>query len=291
MFDKDILALSFEGDGVRAVQVRGRQVVRWASQSLRSGCIVDGLVRDLQEAGSAIDEMVAEGRFAHGRVVVGISGMRAISRILLLPKMQTSLLAGAVSREARRELPVPLDEVYLSWQLLGDRDGQLEIFVVGVPRELLDAAAQALAAAGLRADAMDLKPMALARAVNQPGAIVACFETDNLEVALVQNGVPVVMRAVAPVAETNAPADRLARLVDELTGTVRFYNDSHKEAPLAASTPLFLVGSSTANAALREAVESSLPYPVVSPEPPFRIPAGFPVSLYTVNLGLAMKQF
>ncbi len=289
MFEKDVLTLSIEGDGVRAMQTRGRQVVRFASQAVRSGCVVDGLVRDLQEVGGAIDELIAEGKFAHGRVVVAISGMRAISRIILLPKMQPSLLAGAVSREARRELPVPLEEVYLSWQALGERDGQQEVFVVGVPRELLDAAAQALAAGGLRADAMDLKPMALARAVNQPNAIVACFEDDNLEAALVQNGVPVVMRAVAPLAETHTAADRLTRLIEELTGTVRFYNDSHKDAPLASDTPLFLVGSA-ASPALRESVESSLTYPVATPEPPFRLPPDFPVALYTVNLGLAMKQ-
>jgi hypothetical protein len=102
--------------------------------------------------------------------------------------------------------------------------------------------------------------------------------------------VPVVMRAVAPLAETHTAADRLTRLTEELTGTVRFYNDSHKEAPLANDTPLFLVGSAATNPALREAVESGLPYPIVSPEPPFRLPSGFPIGLYTVNLGLAMKQ-
>jgi hypothetical protein len=80
-------------------------------------------------------------------------------------------------------------------------------------------------------------------------------------------------------------------MVEELSSTVRFYNDSHKDAALAADTPLCLTGGLAAEPELRQAMESAFPYPIVALETPFTFPPGFPAAQYAVNLGLAMKQF
>ncbi|MDO9066355.1 MAG: hypothetical protein Q7U96_04650, partial [Chloroflexota bacterium] len=100
-----------------------------------------------------------------------------------------------------------------------------------------------------------------------------------------------VMRAVSPVGEGHAGTDMLSRMVEELSSTVRFYNDSHKDAALASDTPLYLTGGLVADPALRHAMEGTFPYPIVSLEASFVCPPGFPVAQYAVNLGLAMKQF
>ena len=121
----------------------------------------DGVVQDVQEVGTAIDGLVTEEQFSRKRVV-GITGLRAMSRIVTMPKMQGALLAGAVMREAKREMPVPLDEIYLSWQVVRDSGSQQDLFLLGVPRELVDSTVQSLRIAGLRADAMEVKPLALA---------------------------------------------------------------------------------------------------------------------------------
>jgi len=205
--------------------------------------------------------------------------------------MQASLLASTVSREAKRALPVPLEEIYLSWQVLRERGAQMEVFLVGVPREMVDSAVQALRLGGVRPHVMDLKPLALGRAVNQSRAIVANFETECLEMAIVLDDAPVVMRSVTLIGESQDDAERIARLVDELVRTVRFYNDSHKEEPLPAQTPLYVCGSLADSQALRDMVAGSLDYPLVALEPPFSYPPAFPVSMYLANLGLAMKQF
>ncbi len=249
----------------------------------------DGVVHDVQEVGTAIDGLVTEEQFSRQRVVVGITGLRAIPRIVTMPKMQGALLAGAVMREAKREMPVPLDEVYLSWQVIRDSGSQQDLFLLGVPRELVDSTVQSLHIAGLRADAMEVKPLALARAVNQSRVVVA-LEADSLETCIIADDVPVVMRSVSPVGEGHAGLEKLSRMVEELSSTVRFYNDSHKDAALASDTPLYLTGGLVADPSLRQAMEGTFPYPIVSPETSFVCPPGFPVAQYAVNLGLAMKQ-
>jgi hypothetical protein len=290
LFDKDTLALSLENDCIRAVQTRGRQLVRWGQRPLRPGWMQDGVVHEVQEVGTAIDGLVTEDQFSGKRVVVGITGLRAMSRILTMPKMQGALLAGAVLREAKREMPVPLDEIYLSWQIIRDSGSQQDVFLLAVPRELVDSTVQALRIAGLRADAMEVKSLAMARAVNQSRAVVVALEADSLETCIIVDDVPVVMRAVSPVGEGQAGLEKMGRMVEELSSTIRFYNDSHKDAALASDTPLYLTGGLVADPALRQTMEGAFPYPIVSPETSFVCPPGFPVAQYVVNLGLAMKQ-
>jgi type IV pilus assembly protein PilM len=290
LFDKDTLALSIENDCIRAVQTRGRQLLRWGQCPLRPGWMQDGVVHDMQEVGTAIDGLLTEEQFSRQRVVVGITGLRAMSRMVTMPRMQGSLLSGAVIREAKRVLPVPLDELYLSWLVIRDSGSQQDVFLLGVPRELVDSTVQSLHIAGLRADAMEVKPLALARVVNQSRAVVVGLEAESLETCIIVDDLPVVMRAGSPVGETHVSLDKVGRLVEELSSTVRFYNDTHKDAALASDTPLYLTGGLAADSALRQAMEGALPYPVVSLETPFVCPPGFPVALYAANLGLALKQ-
>ncbi len=291
MFEKDTLALSIESDCIRAIHTRGRQLLRWGERSFRPGWMIEGVVHDVQEVGTAIDALLTEEQFPRKRVAVSITGLRALSRFLTMPKMQGSLLAGAVRREAKREMPVPLDELYLSWQVIRDSGSQQDLFLLGVPRELVDSTAQALHVAGLRADAMEVKPLALARAVGQSRAVVVALEADSLETTIIVDDLPVVMRATSPVGEGYNGSEKLGRMVEELAGTVRFYNDSHKDAALAPDTPLYLTGSLAGDPVLRQVMQGTFPYPLVSPEATFACPPGFPVAQYAANVGLAMKQF
>lgn len=291
IFAKETLTLVMDSNGVRAALTRGRQVIKWGTCPLQAGLIRDGLVTEVQTVGKVIARFLDEERLPRRRVAAAITGMRAISRILTLPNMQPSLLAGTVSREAKRTLPVPLEEVYLSWQALRRSGAQIEVFLVAVPRETVDSAVQALRLAGVRPHVMDLKPLALGRAVNQSRAVVADFEPECLEMAILLDNVPVVMRSVTLIGESQGQADEIGRLADELVRTVRFYNDSHREEPLPAETPIYLCGSLAENQGLRDAVAGSLDHPILAPEPPFSYPSTFPVGLYLANLGLAMKQF
>src|SRR4030042_922891 len=97
-------------------------------------------------------------------------GLRSIPRILELPKMKPQMMEAAVAREAKREMPVPLDDIYLSWQPLAASNGHQRVFALGVPRDTLDPLLRAIAVTGRRAHAVDIKPLALARAVDRRGS-------------------------------------------------------------------------------------------------------------------------
>lgn len=56
-------------------------------------------------------------------------------------------------------MPLPLEELYLSWQAIRGRHDELDFFVLGVPKNLIDAVVQTLEMAGLEPYLMDLKSL------------------------------------------------------------------------------------------------------------------------------------
>ncbi len=98
------------------------------------------------------------------------------------------------------------------------------------------------------------------------------------------------MRTVVSRGEGAAPEDSIDRCRGELARTIKFYNDTHRQEPLAPSTPLFLTGSLAEEAAATiESLESLAPYPVEPLMPPLECPSDLPIASYAVNIGLAAK--
>jgi type IV pilus assembly protein PilM len=286
----EVVTLSLEGSDVRLLSAEGSQVSLWAETKLAPGLVREGLVVDTAAVGKAIDELLTDYGVSRKKVVTALTGLRAIPRILTLPKIKANLLDDAVRREARKEMPLALDTLYLSWQTVAEKGDQRQIYLLGVSRELLDAHYQALQAAGASPAATDLKPLALVRAVNRAEAVIADLEEESLTIVLVVEGVPVIMRSFPFESGAGPLSQKVNQLVEELTQTIRFYNESHRESPLRDATPVILTGAVMADPAVVASLRATLDRTVELPDCPLDHPANFPVAQYLVNVGLAMKK-
>jgi type IV pilus assembly protein PilM len=73
------------------------------------------------------------------RVALAIPTYRTFTRALQLPKLKTdSELAAAVELEAEQYVSLPLDELYLDYELIRKTEDSTELFVVAVPRTIVD---------------------------------------------------------------------------------------------------------------------------------------------------------
>jgi len=68
-------------------------------------------------------------------------------------------------------------------------DGPQQVQVLGVPRDVLDSEVMALRAAGVNPRILDLKTMALVRAVNREQALILNIESTSFDTVVVVNGV------------------------------------------------------------------------------------------------------
>jgi type IV pilus assembly protein PilM len=249
-----------------------------------------GLVRDPEALGSAVRQLLASQGLSKGGIVSGVTGLRAISRVLAIPPVKPSMLESVVLREARREMPLPLDEIHLSWQPMGAVGNQQRVFMLGVPTEMIDGQVDALRQAGIRPKAMDLKPLALVRAINRKNAIIVNLEESTLDIIIVVENVPVIVRSVGLGKESPTLEEKQGRLTEELSRTIKFYNDSHREARLHPGVWIYASGALAEGPRFRATLGTSVDHVVVAPQPVLEHPAELPVGRFLVNMGLALKR-
>ncbi len=284
------VTLNISALSVRLLSVKGDQVTGWGEAPLGPGLVRDGLVLQPGAVGEVIRALLQSVKIPQKRVIFSLGGLSFTHRILSLPRMKPALLTEAIQRSARKELPLPLEELYLSWQVAEARPDELDFFVVGVPRNLVDAAVQTMAAAGLEPYLMDLKPLALVRAANRGEAIIVDLEPDSFDIVVVVGGIPAVMHTISPHGEGATLEDNIQRLNDALSKSLSYYNRGHPERPLPQDTPLLLTGELATRADAGRLIQAEIEFPLEVLLPPLRFPADLPVSLYAANMGLALKK-
>lgn len=287
---RDLVALSIESTDIRFLSTKRGRVQKWGSVAVPPGLVSDGLITNALEMGKIVDQLFASQQLDRKHVVTSLTALRSIPRLLALPRLQASVLRETISREARKEMPISLENLYLSWQPLGEVGQQQRVYLLGVPRELVDAQVRALKAAGVSPFAMDLKPLALIRAVNQDEAIIISLERDTLDVILVIDFLPAIMRTFSLEREHLNTQGKLDRLLNELIQTVRFYNDSHHSSPLKPGTPAIVTGRLLSSRDATDYLKATIDRPIERPTSPVPCPDEFPIPEYMTNLGLAAKK-
>ncbi|MHB8220924.1 MAG: type IV pilus assembly protein PilM [Acidimicrobiales bacterium] len=137
------------------------------------GSVVGGEIRDRGEIAKAIRRLWHEGGFSERRVIVGLAGLRAITREIDVPPIPPDELDDALRFQADEVIPFPMDQTLISAKVMAqftDADGapQLRVLMAVAHRELVDAAVAALQEAGLEPIGIDLNTAALARAFYDP---------------------------------------------------------------------------------------------------------------------------
>jgi len=282
------VALHIGPTGIKAVSFSGLKVVKAVEAPLAPGLIRDGVVVQPAAVGAVIADLLKTAGISRDRAVVSVAGMPYSYRTITLPGIKPSLRDEALGRAARREIPVPPEELYLTWQLIGRTAGELEYFVVGVPRNVITALLLTLRNAGIRSFQVDLRPLALARLAGAGQAVIADVSPDSIEIVVVAGGLPVILHSVAPRAGASGE-DNIRRFLEELTRTVTFYNSSHPAHPVGPATPLFLSGSLVSGEAEKKLITAGTGYPIERFRLPLVAPGGISLDGYYVCLGLALK--
>lgn len=291
MFSPRIVTLNIEASTIRVLITRGKRVARWASVPLEPGLVKAGLILDAERVGSAIGSLFARKKIPKEGVFVSLTGLRCVTRILTLPRLKPALLEEAIRSEAGREMPVSLEELYLSWQQIGvNGAGESRFLVLGAPRTVVDTQLRALRRAGIRPYGIGLKPLALARVVDRKDAIIIDLEPENFDIVLVAGGVPVIMRTLILRGERMTMDDKVRQVVEELSRVVDFYSSSRPERPLDSTTPLVLTGGLGGDPEARQLIGAATGYPIEGVAPALHYPPILPPSDYAVNMGLALGQ-
>ncbi len=287
---KKVVTLFIRDDSVNLLIMAGKRVERWASLPLEAGLVSQGLVVEEAQVANKLKELLKLEKIAAGRVIAGLGGHNSVYRIINLPELPEAVLPEAVKREAKRVIPVPLEEVYLSYQPLPPAEGETRLFLAAFPRNAADALHRTLHQAGLQPYIMDLAPLALCRAVNEPRSIIVNTKADNTDIIVMTERIPQVIHRLSLPGETESSAERLSAIAEEIDRTITFYNSSHQDAPLDSTVPMLVCGDLAGEPESWESLAGKSGCTVSVLPSPVETPDGFNPNGFMVNIGLGLKE-
>ena len=287
---RKVTTLFIRDNSITLLVMKGRRVEKWASLPLEPGLVSQGAVLDEIQVADRVKELFKLEGVTKRKVIVGLSGLNSLYRIITLPELPEAILFEALKREAGRVLPVPLDEVYLSYQPIPAPSGETRIFLAAFPRDIADALLRMMRQAGLEPYLMDLAPLALSRIPNEPRAIIVNARLDHLEIMVIADRLPQLIRRVSLPSEAEPLAEKLPAITEEFSRTVAFYNSSHLEKPLDSTVPVFVCGEPAEAPETWQSIVGRLNSPVSPLPSPVESPEGFNPNEFMVNIGLALKE-
>jgi type IV pilus assembly protein PilM len=224
---------------------------------LPPGSLVDGEIRDGSAVTEAITKLWKNGQFSSKSVIVGIAGLRAITREIDLPFVPDDEIDSAVRFQSEEVIPFPPEQTILSSQILADYtspegDKMRRVLVAAAHVDLVNGVIDAVEKAGLTVEGVDLISSALVRAIGgqdaseQPEAIVSVGA--GLTVVVVhQQGRPQFVRTIGSGgnATTAAVSAALDLPISDAEGVKR---------RIGESTPQMMAAERGAQASMNELV-------------------------------------
>lgn len=123
-----------------------------------------------------IKELIKKSNFHSKDVVASIPSFSTFTTVIQMPYLSEEDLAKAIPFEARKYVPIPLDEVVLDWSIVGIMDPSaaqapqagkptVEVFLAAVPKDQTARYQRIMQAAGLNIVALELENAGLIRAL------------------------------------------------------------------------------------------------------------------------------
>ena len=171
-----VTGLEIEAGSVAATEVRTNGTIEVAASGigpLAPGVFEDGEVVDVERLGAALGDLFSRHKLPK-HVRIGVANQRLAMRVLRLPPIDDEAeLETAVRFKAQEELPMPLDQAVLDFQVLSrtsPEDGEpgMTVAVVAARRDMVSGFLEAARRGGLRPIGIDLSAFAMVRALAGP---------------------------------------------------------------------------------------------------------------------------
>jgi type IV pilus assembly protein PilM len=114
---------------------------RLRCHSFEPGLVQDGLITDPEGLAKVAKELFEKhviGDITTRRVATAISVSNTYNRTMTLPPLKNKDLEAAVRLEAEQYIPMPLDDLYVDYQVIRRNDKGVELLVVAAPKKIVD---------------------------------------------------------------------------------------------------------------------------------------------------------
>jgi type IV pilus assembly protein PilM len=299
------IGLDIDGAHVAAAQVSGGAVTRAASMELTPGLMNEGEVVDAAGLSDAL-KLFFERNSLPRAARLGVANQQIAVRQLQLPIIEDKRERDAAVRfQAAETIPMPLEEVVLDYQVVGQSDGpegppQMAVVVVAARESMINGLVEAVRDAGIKPLGIDLDAFALVRVLAAPAdddgvvddgqARVYCHLAGVTNLAVAAGRSCLFTRPLSTVWDAHGD-DTAAALAEEIRLSIDFYMAQPEARPVS---DVVLSGPGAMSEGLAGEVGTMLHLPISVADPLGRLVDALPAQedpyVYTVAAGLAMAE-
>lgn len=154
-----------KGKGRAAWRVTGYGTIAFDKKATNNGVIVEPEI--IAKATRELFEHHIIGNITSRRIALSIPAYRTFTRSIQLPILKPKELKEAVNLEAEQYIPMPLDDLYLDYELISQSAEQIEVLAVAVPRDIVDSYTELSRILGLEPMLIETTMSAAARLFTQ----------------------------------------------------------------------------------------------------------------------------
>ncbi len=294
------VGLDLDGSYLAAVSIADGVIQEAASIDMPGGLIRDGEVEDVDALSHLLRDFMKEHDFGKS-VWLGVANQQIAVRSLDIPTIEDAEeRAAAVRFQASEAVAMPLDEAILDYQVIGQSTaaeglGSMRVIVVAAREPMVMRLVDAVRAAGLRPNGIDLSAFALMRIIaptNEPDpapARVYCHLGGITNLAVGVGNTCVFTRPLATVWDGGS-----VEFTSALAEEIRLSMDYYMGQPDARQvSEILLSGPGSQRPGIAEQVAGLVGLPVAAAPPLGALGAaslrmGDDPSRYTVAAGLAL---
>ena len=176
---KAAFGLDVGSSTIKVVQLeqgsKGYALKAFAMVDLPPEAIGEGMIKDPPIVVDAIKEVVGKARIQSKAAIISVSGRELIIKKIQLPKANPKELGDAIMLEAEHHINLPIEEVYLDHQVVGQSAGQggtMDVMLVAVKKTKINEYVAVVEEAGLSPLVVDVDAFAVQNQyeINNPHA-------------------------------------------------------------------------------------------------------------------------
>lgn len=293
-------SLSIEHGLIKLLVSKGETILEHRVLMANPRFFREGHVNNATRVASVIEGALPsmDAKFQHACAVV--PGFQNRIKIMEFPKASGFDPRAIIGQEAARTMKVTPESYYLTWKQLPDSFDRSRWLVLAAHRRAITSVMETTKRAKIKVSTLELRPFALARAVNRPEAVIAWAAPDGCDVVIVKDFIPVEHQSLFWGAEMVEDTVLVDRLTEAVGRTIANFNETSPVGPVPEDTPVYTCGSPVSRgpalsdesrgASIAQQVARSLRLPRGDLEIPMEAEAGFPVDDLVVNVGLNLRN-
>ncbi|MCH7541979.1 type IV pilus assembly protein PilM [Patescibacteria group bacterium] len=146
------------------------------------------------EIANAIKTLHKEAHMSTNKVITAFPESQIFTRVVEMPQLSSSELKKAINWEAEQYVPIPINEVKLDWQILGDSKttGKVEVLLIAAPINLINQYMDILKQAGLSPLSLETEITAVSRSLVQriegaPTTMVISIGASTTDLSIIED--------------------------------------------------------------------------------------------------------